>query len=145
MARWPGRIQPGARSDYQGLNFDIFPTFLEIAGGTPSPELDAISLLPILNGDKASKPRDLYFVRREGGLGYGGKSYEAIISDGWKLMQNDPYRPMELYNLNSDPLEKENLVKSHPAVVAKLSPRLRAHIQIGGATPWRKTSPNLKN
>lgn len=144
MVRWPGRIQPGTRSDYQGLNFDIFPTFLEIAGVTPSPELDAVSLLPVLNGETTSKPRDLYFVRREGGLGYGGKSYEAIISDGWKLMQNDPYRPMELYNLNSDPLEKQNLVKSHPALVAKLSPRLRKHIQIGGTTPWRKMSSDLK-
>ena len=145
MARWPGRIQPGTRSDYQGLNFDIFPTFLEIAGVTPSPTLDAVSLLPVLNGETIRKPRDLYFVRREGGLGYGGKSYEAIIHDGWKLMQNDPYLPLELYNLDSDPLEKHNLVKSHPAVAAKLSPRLRAHIQIGGATPWRRSSPHLKN
>jgi arylsulfatase A-like enzyme len=144
MVRWPGRIQPGTRSGYQGLNFDIFPTFLEIAGVTPSPGLDAVSLLPVLEGATISKPRDLYFVRREGGPGYGGKSYEAIISDGWKLMQNDPYRTLELYHLNSDPFEKQNLVKSHPAVVSRLSPRLRAHIQIGGATPWRKMAPAPK-
>jgi arylsulfatase A-like enzyme len=140
MVRWPEQITPGTRSDYQGLNFDIFPTFLEIAGVTPSPGLDAVSLLPVLKGATITKPRDLYFVRREGGLGYGGKSYEAIIHDGWKLMQNDPYSPLELYNLNIDPLEKENLVKVRPAEVAKLLPRLRAHIRIGGASPWRKSS-----
>lgn len=140
MVRWPERIKPGTRSDYQGLNFDVFPTFLEIAGVTPSSELDAISLLPILDGGTITKPRDLYFVRREGGPGYGGKSYEAIISDGWKLMQNDPYSPLELYHLKSDPFEKRNLARSHPAEVVKLSPRLRFRIQTGGATPWRRAS-----
>ncbi len=144
VARWPGRIQPGSRSDYQGLNFDLFPTCLEIAGVTPSPTLDAVSLLPVFDGATISKQRDLYFVRREGGLGYGGKSYEAIISDGWKLMQNDPFSSMELYHLTSDPLEKENLVKSNPSIAAQLAKRLRAQIQIGGATPWRKASPELK-
>ena len=28
MVRWPGHIRPGSRSDYAGLNFDLFPTFL---------------------------------------------------------------------------------------------------------------------
>ena len=140
MVRWPGQIRPGTRSDYEGLNFDVFPTFLETAGIKISPELDAVSLVPILNGGTIPKPRDLYFVRREGGLGYGGKSYEAIIRDGWKLMQNDPYRPLELYHLNNDPMEKDNLVKSEPSKAAKLAPLLRAHIRTGGATPWRKES-----
>jgi arylsulfatase A-like enzyme len=144
MVRWPARVTPGTRSDYQGLNFDIFPTFLEIAGVTPSAELDAISLLPVLDGATINRSRDLYFVRREGGSGYGGKSYEAIISEGWKLMQNNPYSPLELYNLNSDPSEEKNLLKKQPAMAAKLLPRLRRHIQVGGATPWQKSLSNQK-
>ncbi|MGJ8726402.1 MAG: sulfatase family protein [Roseibacillus sp.] len=141
MVRWPGRIQAGTRSEYQGLCFDIFPTFLEIASSTPSPDLDAVSLLPILDGGVIETPRDLYFVRREGGFRYGGKSYEGIIRDGWKLMQNDPFSPLELYNLKNDPFEKENLVESHRAEASELMSRLRRHIQMGGATPWRKASP----
>ena len=31
MVRWPGHVRPGSRSDYAGLNFDLFPTFLELA------------------------------------------------------------------------------------------------------------------
>jgi arylsulfatase A-like enzyme len=42
-------------------------------------------------------------VRREGGPQYGGRSCEAIIRGDWKLMQNDPFSPMELYNLKADP------------------------------------------
>jgi arylsulfatase A-like enzyme len=142
MVRWPGRIKPGTRSDYQGLTFDIFPSFLEIAGANPSPGLDAVSLLPVLDGTTIDKPRDLYFVRREGGIRYGGKSYEAVIRDGWKLMQNDPYSPLELYDLNRDPMEKQNLAKAEPSRVAELGNRLRTHIRLAGATPWRKITPN---
>ncbi|MGN6547637.1 MAG: sulfatase family protein [Aureliella sp.] len=138
MLRWPGHVKPGSRSDYAGLNFDLFPTFVELAGGKPSQELDAVSLLPLLEGKPLSEPRDLYFTRREGGLAYGGKSYEAIIRGDWKLMQNDPYSPMELYNLAEDPQETKNLIKSDRKIVNELSASLRLHIQRGGATPWQK-------
>jgi arylsulfatase A-like enzyme len=137
MVRWPGHIKAGSRSDYAGLNFDLFPTFLELAGAKPSPELDAISLVPILNGGTIDTPRDLYFVRREGGAAYGGKSYEALIRGDWKLMQNTPYSPLELYNIKNDPQEKTNLMGKAPKVFIELSTALRTHVQIGGATPWQ--------
>lgn len=138
MVRWPGHIKAGSRSDYAGLNFDLFPTFLELAGAKASPDIDAISLVPILNGGTIETPRDLYFVRREGGAAYGGKSYEAIIRGEWKLMQNTPYSPLELFNLKNDPQEKTNLIGKAPKVFKELSTALRTHVQIGGATPWQK-------
>ena len=137
MVRWPGHIQARSLSDYSGLNFDLFPTFLELAGVKPSPDIDAISLVPIFNGGTIETPRDLYFVRREGGGAYGGKSYEALIRGDWKLMQNTPYSPLELYNLKNDPQEKTNLIGKAPKVFKELSDALRHHVQIGGATPWQ--------
>jgi len=138
LVRWPGHVQPGSHSDYAGLNFDLFPTFLELAGALPAADLDARSLVPILQGGTITASRDLYFVRREGGPVYGGKSYEALIRGAWKLMQNDPYSPLELYDLNNDPQEKENLAATHRKVLNELGAALRAHIQRGGATPWQK-------
>jgi arylsulfatase A-like enzyme len=138
MIRWPAQIQPGSRSDYQGLNFDLFPTFLQLAGGTPSPELDAISLVPLLKGKPITTPRDLYFVRREGGATYGGKNYEALIRGDWKLTQNDPFSPLELYNLKSDPQETTNVATKAPKIFRELSESLRSHIQRGGSTPWQR-------
>jgi arylsulfatase A-like enzyme len=137
MVRWPGQIKAGSRSDYAGLNFDLFPTFLELAGATRSNELDAVSLVPVLQGGKITAPRDLYFVRREGGVTYGGKSYEAIIRGEWKLLQNDPYSPLELYNIQNDPGETKDLAASNKKVVNELAAALRLHIQRGGATPWQ--------
>jgi len=141
IVRWPGHVKPGSRSDYAGLNFDVFPTFLELAGGKPSTDLDAVSLVPVLEGKTVETPRDLYFVRREGGPAYGGKAYEALIRGDWKLMQNDPYSPLELYNLRNDPQEKTNLRAKAPKIFNEMATALRQHIQRGGATPWQSPTP----
>ena len=138
MVRWPAKIKAGGRSDYAGLNFDVFPTFLELAGAKPSLNLDAVSLVPLFNGGIIPQSRDLYFVRREGGTTYGGKSYEAIIRGDWKLMQNDPYSPLELYNLRTDPKERSNQAATNKKMFNELSAAMRQHIQRGGATPWQK-------
>jgi arylsulfatase A-like enzyme len=138
MVRWPGHIKAGSHSDYMGLNFDLFPTLLELAGLKPTPALDAVSLVPVLNGGTIDTPRDLYFVRREGGVTYGGKSYEALIRGDWKLMQNTPFCPLELYNLKSDPHEQHNLIDTPPENFNALAESLRQHIQTGGSTPWQK-------
>jgi len=150
MIRWPERIQAGSRCDYAGLNFDLFPTFVELAGLQPAAELDAVSLVPLLSsnafGDNAivgdsshaaDAARDLYFVRREGGLAYGGKSYEAIVRGDWKLLQNDPYSPLELYHLKEDPYEQRNVASTNPQVFNELATALRGHIQRGGETAWQ--------
>jgi arylsulfatase A-like enzyme len=141
IMRWPAQLKPGSRSDYAGLNFDLFPTFLEIAGAKPAADLDAISLVPLLKGGRITTPRDLYFVRREGGASYGGKSYEAIIRGDWKLMQNDPFSHLELYHLKTDPQERTNLAATHKQRFSELSAALRQHIQRGGATPWQQPPP----
>jgi arylsulfatase A-like enzyme len=137
-ARWPGVVAPGSRSEYAGLTFDVAATFLEIAGVARPADYDAVSLLPVLRGaPPPAEPRDLYFVRREGGPAYGGKSYEALIRGDWKLMQNSPYAPLELYNLKDDPGEEKNLIKQQPKIARELETALRAHIQRAGATPWQ--------
>lgn len=142
MVRWPGHVQARSRTDYAGLNFDLFPTFVELAGGKPSPEVDAVSLVPLLHGrEMDASQRECYFVRREGGPAYGGKSYEALIRGPWKLMQNDPYSPVQLFNLKDDPFERTNVADKQKGLVQQLSTALRQHIQRGGSAPWQPPSP----
>ena len=135
--RWPGKVAAGSRSDYAGLTFDVFPTLLELAGAERPPDLDAVSLVPVLRGQSPGEPRDLYFVRREGGPRYLGKSYEALIRGDWKLLQNDPFSPLELYNLKNDPQEQSNVIERHPAIARDLAAALRQQIQRGGGVPWQ--------
>jgi arylsulfatase A-like enzyme len=137
MIRWPGVVKPGSRCEYAGLSFDLFPTGLEASGSKIPDGLDAVSLMPLLKGMALTGARELYFVRREGGVKYGGKSYEALICGDWKLLQNDPYSPLELYNIKNDPQETRNLAAEDVKRVSELSAVLRTHIQRGGAMPWK--------
>ena len=92
-----------------GLVYDIFPTFLEIAGTKPSEDLSASSLLSAFEGKAEPHNKPLYFVRREGKHAYQGKAYHAVIKGDWKLLQNNPFSPLELYNIAEDPQETTDL------------------------------------
>lgn len=137
IARWPGRVPPGSRSDHAGLLFDVYATALEAAGKTVPPDIDAVSLVPVLRGGRVPGDREMYFTRREGGPPYHGCSYGALIRGDWKLLRNTPFEPYELYNLRQDPQETTNLASDQPDRVREMAARLARHIQRGGATPWQ--------
>ncbi|MCA9139792.1 MAG: sulfatase-like hydrolase/transferase, partial [Planctomycetales bacterium] len=128
----------GSTCDYQGLSFDLTATFLELAGAKRDPDTDAVSLVPVLRGEPMPpSERELYFVRREGNNRYVGGAYHALIRGKWKLMQNDPFSPLELYDLDSDPQEQTDLIEKNPKIVNELKRSLRAHIQRGGRVAWQ--------
>jgi arylsulfatase A-like enzyme len=137
-ARWPGRIQPGSRTGRVTLTMDIFATVCA-AWNAPLPaDVDGASFLPTLLGLPDSEPgRDLYFVRREGGPLYGGKTIEAFRRGDWKLLQDSPFAPLELYDLNLDPQEKTNRAAEARQIFDQLEGGLREQIQRGGQTPWQ--------
>ncbi len=135
--RWPPHIKSGSSTPHQALSMDLVPTFLEAAGAAPAKGIDGVSFLPVLLGEEApTAPRDFYFVRREGGPAYGGKTIEAFIRGDWKLLQDSPFGPQELYNLKNDPQETTNLIDKEKAVFRDLSAALRRQIQRSASVPW---------
>ena len=136
---WPNQIAVETRSDQMALSMDLFPTICE-AAGVPIPHpIDGQSLLAILQGKEDRLPdRDLFFHRREGGQRYSGLTTQAIRRGPWKLLQNSPFAPLELYNLAQDPLEAMNLAKQEPRIYRELNAALRIQIQRGGAVPWQR-------
>lgn len=138
LARWPGRIKPGTQTARLTQTMDIFPTACEVAGVKPPKGIDGVSFLPALSGQESQETRSLYFIRREGEGQFGGKTIEAYRLGNWKLLQNSPFAPLELYNLESDPTESTDLSKKEPKIFEKLSKALRAQIQRGGKVPWQE-------
>ena len=136
---WKGHISPNEETDFVAMSMDLFPTVCEAAGIKVPPGLDSVSILPTLEG-KTQTPlrKHWFFRRREGGNRYGGKTIEAVRSGDWKLLQNSPFAPLELYNLKTDPLEKENLAEKNRKKFNELSTLLRAEIQRYGSVPWQK-------
>jgi arylsulfatase A-like enzyme len=137
-AAWPGQIAPGSRSERVGLTSDLFATVCEAAGANPE-RIDGVSLLADMTGKaRQSPPRDLVWVRREGGTMYAGREFYAFRRGDWKILQNTAFQPYELYNLASDPQEQHDLAKLEPKLYSELIAGLSLHVQRAGRTPWQR-------
>ncbi|QGJ72382.1 N-acetylgalactosamine 6-sulfate sulfatase [Planctomycetales bacterium 10988] len=138
-AVWPGKIEAGSTTDRSVLTMDIYPTLLEAAQAPADPEIDGVSFLPTLLGKEQPKPeRTLYFIRREGGGKFLGKTIDAVIQGEWKILQNTPFSPLELYNLKRDPQEENDLMEKAPKIAREMGQLFQAHVQRGGLIPWQK-------
>jgi N-sulfoglucosamine sulfohydrolase len=61
LARWPGVVAPGTRTDALVQYADIAPTLIEAAGGDPSEwTLDGSSFLNVLRGDQQQHRQYVY-------------------------------------------------------------------------------------
>jgi len=142
-AAWPGRIKAGSGSNRIALTMDLFPTLCEAVGVRVEHEIDGRSILPTLIGNSQhEEDRILFWVRREGGNRYGGRAYYAARQGDFKLLQNSPFEPLELYHIRDDPREEKPLDRKHP-MYSKLFTALQSHITKSGAVPWQKYPVDL--
>ena len=117
---------------------DLYPTICAAAQVKFKHRIDGVSQLETFLGKQMETvDRDLFFHRREGGERYGGLTINAVRRGDWKLLQNSPFEPLELYNLKTDPLEMQNLASTNKDVFRALSQALRLQIQRGGRVPWQ--------
>ncbi len=134
------RKKPGTVSAQVNLTMDLFPTLLEVAGVRSDRAIEGRSFLKTLLVEtfQPEPNRPLYFTRREGGTDYGGECIYALRLGDWKLVENKPTQPLELFNLKNDPLETQDVIKENPKIYQQLNTLLMAHIQEGGRVPWQK-------
>ena len=136
-AVWPDHIKPGSKCSRLAMTMDLYPTICEAAGAKIHHTIDGRSMLPTLLGKtQPEEDRTLFWVRREGGR-YGGRAYYAARYRQYKLVQNTPFEPMQLFNLEEDPAEQKPLANNH-RMYKKLTGELRDHIIRAGAVPWQK-------
>jgi arylsulfatase A-like enzyme len=111
----PAKIKSGSHCDVPVTTVDFFPTFLELAGGSPSnyPQLEGESLVSLIF-EKADLPeRAIYWHfphHRKEGLSMGA----AIREGDWKLIQEFETEQVYLYNLKDDLTEENNLSEKYP-------------------------------
>lgn len=94
----PG-IRPG-RTDAFAYLMDIFPTVVDLCGGTVPPGLDGRSLGPVIRNEKASVRDSIFLAYRD--------VQRAIRVGDWKLIRYPQVNVTQLFNLAADPDEVNN-------------------------------------
>ena len=145
--RWPsGGL--GKPRDIEGLTQvkDVLPTLLELCEieikNVNGQKFDGMSLASIIK-DKKKVPEDrmliINYSRMPGFSNYPSPysqtqmraDQSAVLWKRWRLLEN-----RELYDLKSDPMQKNNVIENHPKVVAKM----RRHLY-----SWWDTVKHLAN
>ena len=128
LARWPGKIKPGARSANTISLSDMLATFAAVAGVELLPEAgpDSFNVLPALLGGKLDDS-----LRRPRVMHSGGNGILAIREGPWKLIDGQggggyrdgkakPGEPPQLYNIAEDLGEKSDIYAQHPEIAHRL-------------------------
>jgi arylsulfatase A-like enzyme len=132
IARWPGRISPNTTSNEMICLTDVMATCAAIldTGLPPEAGPDSFDILPALLGAKGEFPiRDNLISHSENGtFGLREGSWKLILdnktSGGWVEPAGErprPDTPGQLYDLATDPQEKNDLWEKRPDIVKRLS------------------------
>jgi len=147
LVRWPAKVAPGSICETTICSADLFATAADLIDKSsaipPDAAGDSFSLLPLLTQTGE--------YRREFTIHHSQQGAFAIRQGDWKLClcpdsggwsQPDAARaeaenlyPVQLYNLKTDPGEKDNLAEKEPEKVKQLAALLAQAITSGRTTP----------
>jgi len=119
IAYWPGKIKSNSFSEFPGHFIDIMSTLVDITGAEyPSTynnqeitPMQGQSLLPVFNGEKTEREKPIFWEWRRG---------QAVYANGYKIVKNGLDKPFDLYNLQQDPTETQNLADENPEKVKEM-------------------------
>jgi len=140
IIRWPKIIKPGMVSHEPVTSVDYFPTICELAG-VPLPSdrvIDGVSLVEHLKSN-ATKPLSReaifwHFPHYRGDV----VPYSIIRAGNWKLIKRYEGKTFELFNLQQDLSEQNDLSQKMPEKVKELDAKLSNWLKATGAKTPRK-------
>ncbi len=131
--RYPGHIKAGTASDMPVISVDYYPTMLDLAGiktsGRGTTRFDGVSLAGLLRGKKKSLPRDAIYWHYPHYHPEGAAPYGAIRKGEWKLIEFFEDSHVELYKLDDDISERNDLASTRADRVKDL---------LGDLKSWQK-------
>ena len=110
LVRWPGQVKPGSVCDELVLNLDYPETILEMAGHEVPADMQGRSLLPLLKGQTNDDWRKAFYYRYYHSH-FNTPAHVGIRTANEKLIHFDGMDHWELYALDKDPAEMNNLAE----------------------------------
>ena len=135
IVQWPGVTKPGAICSKPVISSDFYPTLLEMTGLPlrPKQHLDGVSLAPMLKGVAEFDRGPIIWFYPHYLPRHHAKPGSAIRIGDWKFIQFYEKDRRELYNLERDIGESNNLAKLMPEKAAKMKAKLDAMLKEHGA------------
>ena len=118
IVSWPGKIEPGSRTEHVSSFYDVLPTIVEIAVIDTDYQSDGISFLPTLLGQDTQASHNFLYWEFPA-----YKGQQAVRMGKWKAIRRNIFEgnmDIELFNLESDPQEQKNVADQYPAIVGKI-------------------------
>jgi arylsulfatase A-like enzyme len=116
IMRWPGKISAGVVCKELVTALDFYPTLATLTGASlPNDRIiDGKDISPLLSAESEASPRKMFFYYLKNNL-------EAVRNRKWKLhVRKGKDEIHELYNLETDAGETNNLYDTHPEIVKEL-------------------------
>ncbi len=149
IASWPGTITEGTEDDCSIMSsMDLSPTFCRLAGLEVEKELDGLDRSEVLLGKPSERNEALFWqFGHPHAVLKGGKeehlSPTFAMRDGrWKFLMNPDGSEAQLYDLEVDEGETENLFDKHPERVASMAARIEGWAKAIGYKFDSKAKPS---
>lgn len=127
---WPGKIKPGVIME-MGTTMDLLPTFCRLANATmpDDREYDGYDISPVLFGTGPDPREIVYYYRDVDIFAVRKGSYKAhfFTQSEYGPDSRKEHNPPLLFDLNTDPSEKQNIADKHPDVIAEIVKIVNQH------------------
>ena len=136
IVSWPQAITNARVDDTPWTFADVLPTFAEVAGASldsvPRIKTNGVSIRGLLQDKPISIPeRTLYweFGMQVGDPNSGivGEVYQAARRGAWKAVRYGMNAPVEIYDIENDPGEQNDLSKKYPIIHGEFVQLFEAH------------------
>ncbi len=134
IVRWPGKIRAGSTSDHICAFWDFLPTCCQLLGVDAPADIDGISILPTLLGQQSKQKKHEY-------LYWELRGQQGVRMGKWKAVRARLKRKIQLYDLDKDIGEQNDVADANPKITAKMAKIMKTGRTDSDVFPMPKPKP----
>lgn len=149
IVSYPRMIEPGTTSNHMVSHSDYYRTIAEILDVEVPDDAaeDSVSLVSLWQGYDKELREDIVHSTGNGGLAIRRGQWKLIFVEdggGFAALGNTNFEAKELYDIQSDISEENNVIDEHPEVVEELTGILEEYV-INGRSTKGESQENERN